>query len=122
DGTPLDADAQIGSVTVGGDWIASSIAAGVQPGPSGFGSDTDVAITGSGTTDRAGIVSKIGSVKISGETLGTPNSISGTDHFGFVAQELDSVKIAGKQITTLGGPGAVPVGLTNDLAVLQVAL
>ena len=74
---PRNADAQIGAVTVGGDWIASTIVAGVVDGGNGFGNSLDAKI-GLGT-DTLGIVSKIASITIGGLALGTPSSISSTD-------------------------------------------
>jgi hypothetical protein len=91
---PNHADAQIGTVTVGGDWIASSLAAGVRPND-GVGTDIylgnadDTVIPGGSPT----IVSKIGSILIKGIVLGTPD-VPG-DHFGFVAEQIGSFKSLG---------------------------
>src|SRR5205823_11370511 len=46
---PKNADAQIGAVIVGGDWIASSLAAGVVDGGNGFGNSKNAKISGAGT-------------------------------------------------------------------------
>src|SRR5262249_44784716 len=79
---PVDADAQIGSVTVGGDWIASSIAAGAVAGAAGFGSPDDTKMSGQGVRDDPTVSSEIRSITIGGKVTG---SDSAGDHFGFVA-------------------------------------
>jgi hypothetical protein len=79
-------NAQIGAVKVGGDWIASSLVAGVQDtGAAGFGvGDT---IIGGGAS-----IAKIASIVIGGQVVGTPG---GGDHFGFVSHTIGSFKAAG---------------------------
>ncbi len=86
---------QIGAVSVGRDWIASNVVAGVQnfgadglPGGTGAAADNvnygdafDVAI-GTG-----GITSRIASIVIRGTVVG---SAVGGDHFGFSAGEIGS--------------------------------
>jgi hypothetical protein len=104
-----NADAQISSLTVGGDWIASSVAAGATPGPNGFGSG-DSKISGGGVTDSPGIVSRIGSISIGGEVLGTG---SGAE-FGFVAEGIGAFSLGGLSIPLSPGPH-------NDLRPLAVA-
>lgn len=124
--TPKNADAQIGAVTVGRDWIASNLAAGVVDGGNGFGTAPDFKISGAGTTDTAGIVSKITSITIKGQAIGTPNSQSSTDHFGFVAQQIGTLKVGALSFGLKSGAAndmtAIAVGLTGDLSALEVAL
>ena len=55
----LNADAQIGSVKVGGDWVASSISAGIASGNAFFGDGDDELATGASVKDDANVVSKI---------------------------------------------------------------
>jgi hypothetical protein len=119
-------DAQIGAVTVGRDWIASSLAAGVVDGGNGFGNDLDTKAPGQ---DSSLIVSKIASVTIKGQALGTA-AVNG-DHFGFVAQQIGSLSVAGTKFPLTAGAqnddldGNDPllrVGATNDLRVHEVAL
>lgn len=96
-----NADAQIGSVTVGGDWIASSITAGTSVGPDGLvGTADDLKLDGIGVKDSAGIVSKINSITIGGQLIGTPG---GGDHFGFVAEQLGTIRIGGTTIPLVSG-------------------
>ena len=118
---PKNADAQIGAVSIGGDWAGSSIAAGVVDGGDGFGNANDVKISGAGTTDSAGIVSKIGSIKITGLVYGTPTA-NGVDRFGFVAQQIGSFKALGFTAALTAGTDA-PLALaltTGDVTVREV--
>jgi hypothetical protein len=131
--TARNADAQIGSVMVAGDWIASSISAGVQEDASSilgtfFGNADDRKIQGAGTTDTTEIVSKIGSITIKGHALGTT---AAGDHFGFVAQEIGALSIgpvkypltsnAATDDLTATDPLFL-IGATNDFRVHEVAL
>jgi hypothetical protein len=119
--TPKNADAQIGAVSVGGDWVGSSIAAGVVDGGNGFGNVNDVRISGAGTTDSASIVSRITSIAIKGLVYGTPGAAA--DHFGFVAQQIGSFKALGITVTLTAATDA-PLELaltTGDMTVREVA-
>jgi hypothetical protein len=95
-----NADPALGPVSVGGDWVASSIAAGVARG-----ADMQFA-TGDDTVPATGTpaVARIAAITIKGQVLGTATA---GDHFGFVAQNIGPVKIAGIFYTA----GAVPVDL-----------
>jgi len=119
---------QIGPVTVGGDWISSSLLAGVQAGGNGIiGDFDDEKITSTGLPgfkddpDLAGngAVSKIALVAIKGRALGTA---ANTDLaiFGIEAQHLVSIKVAGFAVALTAGPGndlhanRHPLGVTFD--------
>jgi len=124
---PLNADAQIGNVTVGGDWIASDLVAGAVSNGS-FGDANDAKITGGGTTDRAFIVSKIARVAIQGHVFG---SDGGTDQFGFVAQQIGSFKVGNTTVGLTPGFANDPfvltdsrlrIGETDDVRVLEIGL
>ena len=96
-----NADAQIGTVTVGGDWIASSLVAGAQAGDDGqFGTQDDGKFAGAFTKDVAGVYSCINSVVIGGQVLGT--EFTG-DHFGIVAESVGSLSINANLIPLLVG-------------------
>ncbi len=97
-GTGLNPDAQIGSVSVLHDWIASSIAAGIAPTDAFFGNSDDASITPSaGFTNSPTIVSKIASILIGGQLIG---SDALDDSFGFVAESIGSLKISGTSVFT----------------------
>jgi hypothetical protein len=105
-GADGNADAQIGSITVGGDWIASSAAAGVNPSDSQFGDGNDGAV---GFSNDSAIISRIASIAIKGQVIGS----TAVDHFGFVAQHIGSVKIGGFPVKLTAGP-------INDVIELMV--
>jgi hypothetical protein len=119
-GLAENADAQIGSVFVGGDWIASSIAAGASPGDDGyFGTGDDVKFADGGVKDVAGLSSRIAGVTIRGQASGT---IGGTDHFGLVAEVVGPVKVGGMLLTQTPGPGndVVEIGTTGDFGIKEI--
>ncbi len=116
-GFGFNADAQIGTVTVGGDWSRSSIAAGTDPVNDLFGGAADTAITGG--NDTVDIHSRIGAIIIKGQAIGTPG---GGGEFGFVAQQIGSVKIESAKITL--DPivkDTKPIGTPGDLFLLEIA-
>lgn len=84
-------NASIGAVTVGGDWFASSISAGVNAGNFGIG-DPDSVINNPPGAATDAIVARIASVVIKGALTGAPNPFFQT---GFVAQQVGSFKAAG---------------------------
>ena len=104
-GVVANGHARIGNVTVGADWIASDLVAGVDAGPNGFfGTDDDFAVGGGGFASP----SRIASIIVRGQLLGTA---AAGDQFGFVAEEIDRFKVGGADII-LFTPGA-----NNDLAI-----
>jgi hypothetical protein len=110
---------QIGAVTVGGDWIGSNLVAGAMAGPDGqFGTPDDVV----SDPVPAGIVARIASVTIDGQVLGT---VGGSDHFGFVSQQVGSFRVNGISLPLHPGLGndltGLPVGPTGDVTVREVA-
>ena len=96
-GGDKNADAQIGTVSVGGDWVASSIAAGAvnlgaDDAVGGVGPNADNVNFGdahdakmSGVPKDTGVSSKITSLTIGGQVLGTTAGV-GTDFYGIVAE------------------------------------
>jgi hypothetical protein len=124
---PLNADAQIGSVAVDGDWIASDLVAGAVANGS-FGDADDMKIAGPGTTDRDAIVSKIGRITVQGHVLGTDGV---ADQFGFVAQQIGSFKVGDTNVELMPGFAndlfvmsdfRLVIGETDDVRVLEIAL
>jgi hypothetical protein len=115
----VNGEAQIGKVFVGGDWIASNLATGVLPGADGlFGTADDTEIPGG--TDQ--LASSIAGIIINGQVMGTPSSVSSTDHFGFVAEWVKSLKVHGVQIPLQPGPhnDDLTIGTTGDVTVLEI--
>jgi hypothetical protein len=93
-------DGQIGTVNVGGDWMASSLAAGVTAGDDGqLGTDDDFLFVQAKDPSAA----RIGSLTIGGRVLGTSNP---DDHFGIVARQIDAFFAGGASKVHLhAGPG-----------------
>ena len=115
--TPLNGNAQIGSVTVGGDWRASSLVAGIQDfAADGFGNGDDIVYP---TPAVDGIFSRIASVTIKGRITGTGTA---GDHYGFTAQQIGAFKAGGVKLSlteaTDSGFNLAPI--TNDVTVREV--
>lgn len=113
--TPFNSDANIGSIVVGGDWIAGSIVAGVDDGTDlKFGTADDVASSFGNDGDN---VSRIASILIKGQVIGT---VGGTDHFGFVAEQIGKLKIGATTYTfTSAEDDPIALGSTGDFIVRE---
>jgi hypothetical protein len=93
-GNAVNGNAQIGPVTVGGDWRASNLVAGIQDVElDGFGDADDVVIS---TPPADGVFSRIASVTIKGLVGGTG---APGDQFGFTAQQIGSFKAGGIKLS-----------------------
>ena len=107
-------NASIGPVTIGGSWSGSSIVAGVASASVPyFGDSGDTIIAGST------LASRIASITIGGYVRGTAG---GTDHYGFVAQSIGSVTIAGSVIplSTAAHTDNRLLGPTGDFRIHEV--
>ncbi len=100
-GVAVNADAQVGAVVVGGDWRASSLAAGVvDVDGDGFGDADDRLI---GTGGVTALVARIAEVTVRGGVFGTPADPgqdpdpAAVDHYGFVAQQFGKF-VVGTQV------------------------
>jgi hypothetical protein len=118
EGNAKNADAQIGAVRVGGNWFASSIAAGALPGVNGYGSG-DSKLAGAGVKDEPTLSSRISSITIGGQVLGT---VGGSTHFGFVAENVGAVKVGGTLLPLTAGNSNDDflVGITGDFRVNEI--
>jgi hypothetical protein len=107
---PANADAAIGIVSVGANWVASDLVAGAQDkGATGFGvGDT------SQTVNNTGLIARIASIAIKGVVQGT---VAGGDHFGFVAEQIGKLSVGGKAIALTTGPGNDDVLIPSSLDV-----
>jgi hypothetical protein len=117
-----DSDAQVGPVSIGGDWVASSLAAGVAAGADGlFGTADDAKLVGSGIPDDPRRVARIASLTIGGQALGTPAGVSAADHYGIVAEAIGGVRVGGVPAPRKPGPhnDAVALGITGDLTIRE---
>jgi len=125
----LNADAQIGAVKVGGDWVASSLVAGVKNlgadnAPGGIGINADNVNFGDIRDEKINntsgpILSRIASIIIGGTVAGTS---AGGDHFGFSAQQIGSFKVAGFSARLTGSLDApIPLSrVTADVTLREV--
>jgi hypothetical protein len=115
----VNGNAQIGAVSVGGAWIASSISAGVNPDNLGFGGGSDAVIDNPPGAATDAIVAKIASITIKGAVVGAPNPFF---QCGFVAQQIGSFKAAGFTASLTAATDA-PILLTPytvNVTVLEV--
>ena len=115
-GAPVNADVQIGAISVTGNWVASNLSAGVKAGTDGFyGSDTGAVIPGGGA-----VVSRIASITVKGQVYGTVANT--TDRFGFVAEQIGAftVGITKLPLSSLATPkDNLTVGFTDDVLVRE---
>lgn len=113
--TPVNGGVEIGKVTVGRDWVASSISAGFTAGLDGkFGTADDTRIN----TGQLGLVPRIASITIKGALSGTP---AAGDNFGFVAREIGSMKIGRTKVALTTGTDVIDVsGGSGDVFVREV--
>ncbi len=119
----VNGDAQIGRISVAGDWTASTVAAGVVPGPDGLFATADDAAR---QPNQLAIPSSIETITIAGRVSGTAQPSD--DHFGFVAARIGSITTGGKAVPLL--PGAhtdsstaaprLALGFTGDVRVLEL--
>lgn len=104
-GVGVNGNAQIGSVRVGGDWVASSMASGATSSDGIIGNGNDAALPG-------GTRSRIGGIDIRGQVIGRPYSNA---TFGIFAQEIGSFKLGGVSL-------ALKKGKSNDTFALNQAI
>lgn len=113
-GNAANGNAQVGTLTVSGDWTASSLVAGVRDvNADGFGNADDTVIAG-------GTISRIASIVIAGGVTGTA---ANGDHFGFVAQTIGKARIGGAALPLTAGKDIIPLAgspATDDTALREV--
>jgi hypothetical protein len=121
---PQNADAQIGAVFVGGDWLGTNLVAGVAPDTnSQFGTSGNTLIGDANQNPATN--SSISTVVIVGHVLSTGVS---TDHFGIMAQLVTAVTVGGTKIALTPGPDndtsatslSLNLGGTGGVRVLEV--
>jgi hypothetical protein len=118
-GNAVNANVQIGKVTVGMHWIASNLVAGVTAGNDDkWGTADDEVISGGNS-----IVSSIASLVITGHARGT---VGGMDRFGIVAQKVTALSVSGTAIPLTAGASnnltGFALGSTFDFRVREVAV
>jgi hypothetical protein len=123
-----NADACIGKVRVGGDWVASSIVAGAMnygadDAPGGMNQDEDNASFGNDhdllqDVNDSSLIARIASINIKGQVKGTLNFL----HFGFVSQQIGKLKIAGENILLAKGASndSFAIPFSNNVGLSEV--
>lgn len=115
-GAAMNADVIIGGVSITGRFVESSIVAGVRSTDGTFGAGSDALIA-----DGNDVISKIASVTLRGEVLGSAGNA--TDGFGIVAQQIGKLKIGTTSVTLNKGASNDPptlLGSTDDVRVDEV--
>ena len=117
-GMGVNADAQIGAVVVGGDWIASNLIAGSDAGADGKFGTFDDSLINFGQQNPA-ITASIASIVVKGQVLGSPQA---GDAFGFVAQRIGSMSVGGSLVKLTPGASKdnVALGPNFDLRLNEV--
>jgi hypothetical protein len=116
---PINGHAQIGAITIGRDWIASSVLAGVAAtdGFSFIGNGFDKLINAGGST----AIASIASITIKGRAMGSPEL---GDHFGIEAEQIGFVSIRGVKLALkpdkANDTAGFAIGATPDFIVREV--
>ena len=117
--SPVNGDAIIGSVTVGGAWSGSNLVAGVIAGTDGyFGAANATLITSS-----ASVVPTIASIIIKGQVTNPQVPSGGYDEpntYGFVAKKIDAFSVDG--VRQSFPTGVIPkVGSSTDAVLREIS-
>lgn len=103
--TKSSADASIGSITVGGDWIASNVVTASQFGTDAIvGTNDDNLRAGANVRDNPAIFSTLGSFTVKGQALGT--ATMATDMFSVIAERIGKAKVGGRTFAFIADKGA----------------
>lgn len=109
-GTGVSADAQIGTVTIGGNLIGTNIVAGVST--ANLGTSASALLSGAGVTNLPAIVSKISSIIVKGTVAPTA---PGSDAFGIAAQYVAAASVGGVKVALLAGAENDTFAASHDL-------
>lgn len=109
-------DVQLGKIIIGGDFLASSLTAGITAGNDGLLATADDALYSGGS---AAIVSRIASVVIKGQATGT---VEAGGRFAIEAESIGSVQVGATKLvlSKLAKDHQLPLGGTGDLFVHEV--
>jgi hypothetical protein len=109
----VNADVQIGNVTINGDCVASDVVAGVLAKNGFFGDADDTVIAGG----SASIASRIAKVLIKGTAAGT---FEPGGQFGIVAQAIGAVGVGHVKVPLGANRDVFAIGSTDDFCVREV--
>jgi hypothetical protein len=110
-GAGVNADAQIGTVTIVGTVSGTNIIAGVGPGANGFGTAGSGMLSGIGVADLPTIVSKISKIVLGS---GISPTASGSDSYGISAQDIVSASVGGTKVALTAGADNDTFALGKD--------
>jgi hypothetical protein len=103
-------------VSVAGDWIASSLVAGIDDGADNLFGTADDALIPGGSPD---FVASIAKITIKGLIIGTGTA---SDHFGFVAQRIGAFKAGGFTASLTSGLDVIELSPTTaDVTLREVS-
>ena len=101
-GVGRNADASIGSISIGGDWIASNAIAGYYAsGVDNVLFTNDDIRTPMPVRNVAGILASIGSFTLKGQAFG--NADNSSDMFGVLAEQIGKAKVGGRTFAFVKG-------------------
>jgi hypothetical protein len=121
--TPTNGHAQIGAISIGGDWIASSVTAGLLANSAGFfGNGGEVFIPLPAAPALDGVVASIASITIKGRAVGSQET---GDFFGIVAEQIGAATVGGVKLSLIAGKSndlaGIKLGPTPDFIIREVA-
>ncbi len=120
---PLNGHAQIGPISIGGRWSASSVTAGVVDSAGGYdllGAGGEHLIDNASAKSTA--ISSIASIVVKGSAIG---SFTPGEHFGIVAEQIGKVTIGRVKLSLETGPAndnpGFEIGPTSNFVLHEVA-
>ena len=118
---PVNGQASIGTVRIGGNWTQSNLVAGAQPGPSNLFGEPDNTEISAADGSSEDLIAQIARIMIGGQVAGGPNPA--TDHYGFVAEQINKLSLGGKEYALKAGPrnDSITIGTTGDVTLLEFA-
>jgi len=113
--SPVNVDVAIGAISVGGDFLASSVTAGIDV-VNGVVGDADDKFIG-GNSGSTTVIAKIASVTIKGQLAGT---LGGSpDSFGIEAEQIGLIKVGLTKLPLTTGKDNLATGFTADIHVKE---
>lgn len=112
---PITADAAIGTIKIGRDFVAGNIVAGIDPGNEVFGDSDDAFATPNG--GNPAIVARIASITIGGYAAGSGGGAP--DFFGILAEQIGTLSVSKFKLPLTAGKDDLTAGPTGDLRVRE---
>jgi len=116
-GVGVNANVRVGKVSVAGNWSASSLVAGVDPGEDTFFGTADDKMFPGGNS----VIASIASIVIKGAATGSDDS---SEHFAFVSEEIGKVRVGETQYPLQDGASndlsAAAIGSSNNFVLQEI--